>query len=116
MRCGKRVRRPPSDHVEQALSPVFAAVSDRGVKHDRNEDRCGIVAVGGGYAMVVCDGVSATRKSEVASAAVVEGTLQILQSALQSGGIADPQAVMRQAIAAGEANLKSSSVRDGVEN
>jgi serine/threonine protein phosphatase PrpC len=116
MRCGRRVRRPPSDHIERALSPVFAAVSDRGVKHDRNEDRCGIVAAGGGYAMVVCDGVSATRKSEVASEAVVSGTLQFLGEALQRGSIADPEAVMRQAIAAGEANLKAKSVRDGGEN
>jgi PPM family protein phosphatase len=114
--CGHRVRRPASDHIEQALSPVFAAVSDRGVKHDRNEDRCGIVAAGRGYAMVVCDGVSATRKSEVASAAVVAGTLEFLTSALQSGAIADPAAVMRQAIAAGEANLKANSLRDGGEN
>jgi serine/threonine protein phosphatase PrpC len=116
MRCGRRVRRPPTDHVEQALSPVFAAVSDRGVKHDRNEDRCGIVAAGRGYAMVVCDGVSATRKSEIASEAVVAGTLRFLSEALQRGPIANPQAVMRQAIADGEANLKSCSVRDGGEN
>jgi serine/threonine protein phosphatase PrpC len=116
MRCGRRVRRPPTDHVEQALSPVFAAVSDRGVKHDRNEDRCGIVAAGGGYVMVVCDGVSATRKSETASEAVVAGTLKFLEAALQHGAIADPQTAMREAIAAGEAHLKASSVRDGGEN
>ena len=103
--------------MEQALSPVFAAVSDRGVKHDRNEDRCGIAAANGGYAMVVCDGVSATRKSEVASEAVVAGTLQFLMEALQRGTISDPQTVvMRQAIAAGEANLKANSLRDGGEN
>ena len=102
--CGKRVRRPASDHIEQVGSAVFAAVSDRGVKHDRNEDRCAIAEVGGGFAAVVCDGVSGSRKSEIASTAVAEGVLAALVEAVK-GGAGDSDSVMRRAIEAGSAEL-----------
>jgi serine/threonine protein phosphatase PrpC len=108
--CGKRVRRPASDHIEQAISAAFAAVSDRGVKHDRNEDRCAIAegesGFGVGHAMVVCDGVSGSRKSEVASAAVSEGVLASLVEAMRYG-VLDASAAMSAAIKAGMAELAS---------
>jgi serine/threonine protein phosphatase PrpC len=103
--CGKRVRRPASDHIEQVGSAVFAAVSDRGIKHDRNEDRCAIAELPGGYAMVVCDGVSGSRKSEVASSAVAEGVLASLAESMKAGVALDGEAAMRRAIAAGSAEL-----------
>ena len=104
--CGKRVRRPASDHIEQGASAVFAAVSDRGIKHDRNEDRCATAEVLGGYAMVVCDGVSGSRKSEVASAAVSEGVLASLVSSVKSG-LVDASLAMKAAIEAGKSELES---------
>jgi len=110
LQCGKRVRRPASDHMEFSFSAEFAAVSDRGQKHDRNEDRCAIFGAADGYAMVVCDGVSATRKSEVASAAVAEGAIAFLTAALADGNVADAETLVKQAIAAGEGNLR---VQDG---
>src|ERR1035438_1177616 len=59
LRCGRRLRLPQAaDHVEEVLSPDFAAVSDRGLVHERNEDRFGMMAGAGGFALVVCDGVS----------------------------------------------------------
>jgi serine/threonine protein phosphatase PrpC len=69
-RCGHRARRPATDRIETSLSPICAAVSDRGLKHDRNEDRFGIHQAGSGYAFVVCDGVSSSRESQLASSAV----------------------------------------------
>jgi serine/threonine protein phosphatase PrpC len=116
LRCGRRVRRPASDHVEEALSPVFAAVSDRGVRHDRNEDRFGILQYGSWSIIAVCDGVSATRKSEIASAAVAEGLVRSLGDALQNGVIAHPEQAMRQAIADGARNLTSRTPRDERDN
>jgi serine/threonine protein phosphatase PrpC len=107
LQCGRRVRRPASDHVEFSYSAAFAAVSDRGLRHDRNEDRCAIFATAGGYAMVVCDGVSATKKSEVASAAVAEGAIAFLTAALAAGDQSDPAALVAQAIAAGEGDLRA---------
>ena len=100
-RCGRRVRRPASDHIEQLVSATFAAVSDRGLKHDRNEDRCAIAATANGFALVVCDGVSGTNKSERASAAVSEAILKSLAAHLEHPA-SEP---MQQALSAGAASL-----------
>jgi serine/threonine protein phosphatase PrpC len=116
LQCGKRVRRPASDHVEFSVSAEFAAVSDRGVKHDRNEDRCAIFGGPDGFAMVVCDGVSATKKSEVASAAVAEGVIAYLTAALADGNVADAETLVKQAIAAGEGNLSAQEGQAPGEN
>jgi PPM family protein phosphatase len=104
-RCGLRVRRPPTDRIETALSPICAAVSDRGLKHARNEDRFGIEQAANGYAFVVCDGVSTSRESEIASAQVAQGIASSLAAALKNGGVPNPEAVMRRAIAAEQAAL-----------
>ena len=106
LRCGRRVRRPAADHIELLVSAACAAVSDRGVKHDRNEDRCAIAAAGEGFALVVCDGVSATNKSERASGAVSEAVLQSLVTHLQRPA-GDAEAAMRQALGAGAATLSN---------
>ena len=105
LQCGRRVRRPASDHIEQVVSAQFAAVCDRGVRHDRNEDRCGIVQIADGFGMVVCDGVSSSRRSEIASTTVAQGVTAALTTALATGTLTDAEAVVRQAIAAGQANL-----------
>ena len=103
LRCGKRLQRPASDHVEASLSAAFAAVSDRGLRHDRNEDRFAIAQGNGGIVMVVCDGVSASRTSELASAALSQTIADTLGRALEAGAIEDPETAMREAIHAGAA-------------
>ncbi len=105
--CGRRARRPAADHMEIVLSPRFAAVSDRGLRHDRNEDRCAVADTGNGVVMVVCDGVSTTRQSEVASATVAETVIASLTEFLRGNAAGDPEAAMRQAIAAGAAALNA---------
>jgi serine/threonine protein phosphatase PrpC len=115
-RCGHRARRPATDRIETALSPVCAAVSDRGLKHARNEDRFGIHQAGSGYAFVVCDGVSSSRESELASSAVAALVSESLAGALQNGGISDAEATVRQAIGAGEAGLAAHPARDAQDN
>ena len=107
LRCGRRVRRPASDHVEEALSPEFAGVSDRGQRHDRNEDRFGVCAGEGGYGLVVCDGVSTSQSSETASAAVAEGVVAVLAEGL----LGDAETTLRRALAAGEASLVARTAR-----
>lgn len=121
--CGRRVHgsashfaeasRPtdPTDHIELALSPRFGAVSDRGRKHSRNEDRFGIFEAGSNRALVVCDGVSTSSNAEVASTTVSEGVLESLAAdlrATEAGEIADPAAAVRRAIVAGAARLAAS--------
>jgi serine/threonine protein phosphatase PrpC len=111
LRCGRRVVRPASDHIEESLSPRFAAVSDRGLKHDRNEDRFSIFRAGAWHGMAVCDGVSASWRSEVASQAVSQGIAASLAndaSVYQESASEvtfDPEEAMRRAISAGAANL-----------
>lgn len=92
--CGRRVRRPAEDHIEIVVSADFAGVSDRGVKHDRNEDRLALGEAGGARVMVVCDGVSATRLSERASGAVAADVL----AGLGGGGGEDAEETMRAAL------------------
>ncbi len=81
-RCGKRVRPRPEDHIEIVVSPDFAAVSDRGLRHDRNEDRAAIRAVPGAAAatciLVVCDGVSSSYDSQTAAETAAETILEAL--------------------------------------
>ena len=123
-RCGRRVRRPPSDHIEEALSPACAAVSDRGIRHDRNEDRFGIFASDGAHALVVCDGVSATPNAEVASGEVTAAVLASLSEAIRQGAFHTPETAtrnasetaMRAAVAAGLASLTSLTAWGDDEN
>ena len=106
LRCGKKTRVAlPADRIEVVLSAACAGVSDRGLRHDRNEDRFGIVAEAGGYGLVVCDGVSATRSSEIASEAVTAGVVEALGDALRSGDTTHAEEAMRAAVAAGCSRL-----------
>jgi PPM family protein phosphatase len=78
------------DHVEIALSPVFAAVSDRGRRHEANEDA---IAIGLGrdargeavHLLAVCDGVSTTFAPAEASRRGVEAWKNTAFAALAEG-------------------------------
>jgi serine/threonine protein phosphatase PrpC len=97
-RCGHLARRPASDHVELVLSDVFVGVSDRGLKHQRNEDRFAMRQVGDGCVMVVCDGVSSSTQSEQASSAVSEHVAQSLETVLRRHSASSPERNLRVAI------------------
>ncbi|GGL69989.1 hypothetical protein GCM10010129_11890 [Streptomyces fumigatiscleroticus] len=90
------------DHMEQECGPV-AAVSDRGLRHHRNEDAfaVGHTALPDGSpasVAIVCDGVSsATRPDEASLAASVTASESLL-AALESG--THPQQAMHDAIVA----------------
>jgi len=99
--CGRKV---PSgrDHVELDLG-VLAGVTDRGLRHQRNEDAMamataetadGLVAVA-----VVCDGVSTSPRPDEASLAGTQAAVRMLLTSVRRGD--DPQqaslAAMRQA-------------------
>ncbi len=107
--CGRRVRRPASDHIEESLGTDFAAVSDRGLRHDHNEDRFAIVQAEAGCVLVVCDGVSATSNAEIASAAVSEAVANALRAALSAGELNDPGRIIAEAIGAGASELKAAT-------
>lgn len=98
--CGRRVRRPASDHMEASYGPGFAAVSDRGLRHERNEDRFALVQGAQGYGLVVCDGVSATTHAEVASALAAERVAARLQVALEATEPQQARQVLEEAVRA----------------
>jgi serine/threonine protein phosphatase PrpC len=65
--CGMLAARV-RDHLEIDAGAVAASVTDRGLRHHRNEDAMWLVTRGGDVDVVVCDGVSASFDPDVASA------------------------------------------------
>lgn len=99
--CGG-VQPRPRDHMEQSLQGV-AGVSDRGLRHHRNEDSFMLAATSlpdGAAAVlaVVCDGVSSASRPDEASQAAAETASQALLTSLEEGVAAEP--AMRRAILA----------------
>ncbi|GAA3832166.1 PP2C family serine/threonine-protein phosphatase [Streptomyces chiangmaiensis] len=90
------------DHVEQELSAV-AAVSDRGLRHHRNEDAFAVSSTAlpdGTPAVVaiVCDGVSSATRPDEASIAAAGAANEALLEALPRG--THPQQALHDAIIA----------------
>jgi serine/threonine protein phosphatase PrpC len=81
---------PPSrDHTEVDLGNA-AGISDRGLRHSRNEDA---MALGSEQApdgpvvvAVVCDGVSSSPRPDQASHVAAEAALPVLLEAVRAGG------------------------------
>ena len=79
---------PSRDHHEVVDGPV-AAVTDVGSTHWRNEDAVGVRWVDGnpgGFALVVCDGVSVSQDPHLVSKVAVDSALQVLWEAVATGG------------------------------
>ncbi|MFF3750205.1 protein phosphatase 2C domain-containing protein [Streptomyces sp. NPDC002018] len=90
------------DHVERELGSV-AAVSDRGLRHHRNEDAFAVSSAAlpdGSPAVVavVCDGVSSATRPDEASAAAAASANESLLETLARG--THPQQAMHDAIIA----------------
>ncbi|QCD60584.1 PP2C family serine/threonine-protein phosphatase [Streptomyces hawaiiensis] len=97
------------DHMEQESGPV-AAVSDRGLRHHRNEDAfaIGTTALPDGSpasVAVVCDGVSSATRPDDASAAASKAAGETLLAALPRG--THPQQAMHDAILAASRAVNS---------
>ncbi|WP_333741392.1 PP2C family serine/threonine-protein phosphatase [Streptomyces sp. IBSBF 2806] len=90
------------DHMEAESGPI-AAVSDRGLRHHRNEDAfcLGCTALPDGspaLVAIVCDGVSSATRPDDASLAASKAASESLLAALPQG--AHPQQAMHEAIVA----------------
>nr|WP_248297704.1 PP2C family serine/threonine-protein phosphatase [Streptomyces sp. S1D4-11] len=97
------------DHMEQELGAV-AAVSDRGLRHHRNEDAFAISSTAlpdGSPAVVaiVCDGVSSATRPDEASLAASRAANEALLAALPLG--THPQQAMHEAILAASEAVNS---------
>ncbi|REE97505.1 PP2C family serine/threonine-protein phosphatase [Thermomonospora umbrina] len=84
------------EHVE-VETPEAVGVSDRGLRHSRNEDAMAVASVGGNVIAVVCDGVSSAPRPEDASQVAAETGAAMLTAQLSSG--ADPASATRAALA-----------------
>ncbi|CAM5703386.1 PP2C family serine/threonine-protein phosphatase [Streptomyces purpurascens] len=97
------------DHMEQESGPV-AAVSDRGLRHHRNEDAfaIGTTALPDGTpasVAIVCDGVSSATRPDDASQAASRAASEAVLAALPRG--AHPQQAMHDAIVAASRAVNS---------
>ena len=95
---------PPSsrDHTEVDLGAA-AGVSDRGLRHLRNEDAMALASQqtpdGLVVVAVVCDGVSSSPRGDEAAQAAVDGALPVLLAAVRADG--DLAEASRAAVQAG---------------
>ena len=84
--CGQR--RPAAlDHRELDLGAV-AGVTDRGIRHARNEDAMGIATGPGLLIGMVCDGVSSSSRPDAASHAAIQAATPVLLAELAEGNLA----------------------------
>jgi serine/threonine protein phosphatase PrpC len=100
--CGFRRRDNPSnDRIEVVVSPNLVGISDRGLKHDHNEDYVACAQVDGknSYILVVCDGVSSSAFPELASRAAATTACKVLSAAIEQQNFTDLQQIMQLAIA-----------------
>jgi len=105
--CGTPATKP-RDHWTDRPAGWVAMVSDRGVRHHRNEDAGAVAATADAAAadryavLVVCDGVSSAVDSDVASLAAVRAARDVL-AAVPAGpvpGDATREAVLVEAVRA----------------
>jgi serine/threonine protein phosphatase PrpC len=85
--CGRKL--PSSrDHTEIDLG-MLAGVTDRGLRHHRNEDAMALATAelpdGPAAVAVVCDGVSSTRRPDEASLAASQAAVHVLLAAVRTG-------------------------------
>jgi serine/threonine protein phosphatase PrpC len=85
--CGTKAARP-RDHFSEQPAPWVAGVCDRGIRHSRNEDAMAIAAdatPGSRALLVVCDGVSSSLDSDVASLAAARAARDVLEAGHAQG-------------------------------
>ena len=107
-RCGTPVTRR-RDHWVDAPVAWVAGCCDRGVRHHRNEDAVALAALptqGAFAALVVCDGVSSTSASDVASLVAARTARDVLIG-VDDGE--DPLDVMRRASQAADARVRGTA-------
>ena len=94
------------DHIELDLG-MLAGVTDKGLRHTRNEDAMALATAelaGGPVALaVVCDGVSSSRRPDEASLAAVQAAIRVLLAGVREG--ADLAETSRSAVDAAQQAL-----------
>jgi serine/threonine protein phosphatase PrpC len=110
--CGRRV--PASrDHSEIDLG-LLAGVTDRGLRHHRNEDAMALATAESDHGpvglAVVCDGVSSSQRPDEASLAASQAAVRVLLAGVRTG--ADLTETSQAAIAAAQDALAGLGATD----
>lgn len=114
LRCGA-AEGPLRDHFQQVPAVWLAGVSDRGVRHHRNEDALALAAdpVPCSHGViVVCDGVSSSDDSDTASMAAALAARDLLDGSRRSASShrgPSSNALLQQAVEAANAAVISST-------
>lgn len=111
--CGFRNQSRENDRIEVICSPNLGGVSDRGLRHHRNEDYLACATVDGtdSYVLVVCDGVSSSQEPDLAAKAAAESACITLTAVIDKGdgrGLGQPsplEEAMKKAIASALASV-----------
>ncbi|WP_344221391.1 PP2C family serine/threonine-protein phosphatase [Kribbella sancticallisti] len=85
--CGTKAAKP-RDHFTEQPATWVAGTCDRGIRHSRNEDAMAIAAdaePGSRALLVVCDGVSSSLDSDVASLAAARAAREVLVAGRAQG-------------------------------
>ena len=124
--CGTCGARAPTlrDHFSEQPASWVGAVCDRGIRHTRNEDAVALAAdsaPGSRAVLVVCDGVSNTTDSDIASLAAARAARDVL-TASRSRGMGTAHSLIAAVVtrlevatdAAAEAVLEVTKAANGV--
>jgi serine/threonine protein phosphatase PrpC len=112
-RCGARAPNP-RDHWSQEIAPWLGAVTDKGRRHQRNEDAMALTGeprAGGRAVLVVCDGVSTAPDSDRASLAAATAACEVLTEPAPVDGLEDR--MQAAATAARDAVVATTPARTG---
>lgn len=121
--CGNPPR-DPRDHFTEQPSAWVAGACDIGRRHTRNEDGMALLAdptAGSRAVLVVCDGVSNTTDSHVASLAAARAAREVLSAPIPQGvgtresRVAAIRKALSDAVAAADRAVEG-TVPDGTEN
>jgi PPM family protein phosphatase len=100
--CG--FRKEVQDRLEISIDSHLAGVSDRGLRHHRNEDYLALQTVNNNtHILIVCDGVSSSSNPHLAAQAATESACIALITAIKQEE--NPQSAIKSAVAAALSSL-----------
>lgn len=116
LQCGYRQVSPERDRLEVLLNSYLAGVSDRGLRHRRNEDFLAL-SLGDTQIIVVCDGVSSSDQPEIASRTAATSACEYLTQYLTTDPIVEnPHVLTKSAIVHALKSVCDIPIREGVDS
>lgn len=114
--CGFSNQLKNEQRIEITINKYLAGVSDRGLRHHKNEDNLALTEVNNGdfQIIIVCDGVSSCYQPEKASEIAAQTTKEALIIALKSGE--SPEKSINKAFASAFESLSNLADTLGYKN